>query len=131
MSWLAELRKRRTPEPPRPVEVRNAARATVLASRVLVANRGSARRKGLLGRPSLGPDEGLWIVPCEAVHTFWMRFAIDLVYLDRNRRVVKLRRGVPPWRLSGSLKAHSVLELAPGAIDRSQTDVGDLLDLSL
>ena len=75
---------------------------------VEVADRGPARTRGLLGRQSLAEGEGLWIVPCEAVHTFGMQFAIDLVFLDRRNVVRKVRSSVPPWRLSGCLRARSV-----------------------
>ena len=90
--------------------------ALKMADLVRLAGDGRNRRKGLLGRECLGSGEGLWIVPCEAVHTFWMRFPIDLIYLDRKHRVVKTRSNVGPWRLSGCLRAHSVLELAAGSI---------------
>jgi hypothetical protein len=61
------------------------------------------------------------------VHTFGMRFAIDLVYLDRKHRVVKTRSQVRPWRVSTCLTAHSVIELAPGTIHNTRTMRGDTL----
>ena len=88
------------------------------------------RRKGLLGRKELRAGEGLWIVPCEAIHTFGMQFPIDLVYLDIDKRVKKVRHQVPPWRLSACLSAHSVLELAAGAIHSTGTKPGDQLEFS-
>ena len=111
------------------LKVINITRQTQLASRVELAGHGNSRRKGLLGRDGLAAGEGLWIVPCEAVHTFWMRFAIDLIYLDRKQRVVKTRSNVPPWRLSACLRAHSVVELAAGVIRETQTMPGDQLSL--
>ncbi|HTU51115.1 MAG TPA: DUF192 domain-containing protein [Acidobacteriaceae bacterium] len=117
-------------EPDARWRVLNLTRQTVLAERVEVADRGAKRRKGLLGRSGLGPEEGLWIVPCESVHTFGMRFAIDLVYVDRKLRVRKVRSGVPPWRMSACLTAHSVIELASGAAFASKTQVGDQLEFS-
>jgi uncharacterized protein len=112
------------------MHVANLTRNTVIATAVEVADSGPTRSKGLLGRKGLDAGAGLWIVPCEAVHTFWMQFPIDLIYLDRDLRIRKLRTAVPPWRLSGCLTAHSVLELAPGAIRDSQTQTGDKLDFS-
>ncbi len=112
-------------------KVSNLTRQLVLAERVEVADRGAKRSKGLLGRSGLGPAEGLWILPCEAVHTFGMRFPIDLVYLDRKKRVRKVRSDVRPWRLSACLSAHSVIELAAGAIRASNTEPGDILEFSL
>src|SRR5215469_14869325 len=111
------------------LKVFNLTRSTTLSHSVQVAGNGRNRRKGLLGRESLLDGEGLWIVPCEAVHTFAMRFAIDLVYLDRHHRVVKTRSNVRPWRISGALRAHSVLELAAGVIEQTQTAPGDHLRL--
>jgi uncharacterized protein len=108
----------------------NLTRQTVLAHCVEVADHGATRRKGLLGRDGLSAGEGLWIVPCESVHTFGMRFPIDLVYLDRNKKVRKVRSGVPPWRLSACLSAHSVLELASGTIRMTQTRPGDMFEFS-
>jgi len=104
-------------------------RQTLLVTRLEVAGSGAARRKGLLGRDGLGPGEGLWIVPCESVHTFFMRFPIDLVYLDRNNRVRKVRQAVGPWRISACLAAHSVLELPAGAIRATQTRWGDVVEM--
>lgn len=107
------------------IRVVNLTRHTEIGARIAVADRGPRRRKGLLGRTGLEEGEGLWIVPCEAVHTFGMRFAIDLIYLDRDRRVLKVRHRVAPSRLSGCFRAHSILELRPGAVAASGTQPGD------
>ena len=107
----------------------NQTRKTVLANQLHVTYTSAERRKGLLGRDGLNPGEGLWIVPSQAVHTFFMRFPLDLVYIDSKHRVRKLRQNVPPGRISYSLFASSVLELAAGTIARSQTRKGDLLEI--
>jgi uncharacterized membrane protein (UPF0127 family) len=107
--------------------VRNETRKTVLATGAGVAGTSAERRAGLLGRESLPPGQGLWIVPCEAVHSFFMKFPIDVVYLDRNQRVRKVTRALAPWRLSGCLTAHSVLELPAGTAEATQTEAGDQL----
>ena len=112
------------------VRIFNLTRDSQIADRVLLADDGRSRRKGLLGRDGLDKGEGLWIIPCEAVHTFWMRFAIDLIYLDREYRVLKIRSAVPPWRLSACLRAHSVIELAPGTINEKQVRRGDRLAMN-
>lgn len=108
----------------------NLTRKIQLASRVELAGTGATRTKGLLGRKGLPPGEALWIVPCEAVHTFWMQFALDLVYLDREQRVRKIRRNVPAWRLSACLTAHSVLEFAAGSAGEELVQTGDVIELS-
>jgi uncharacterized protein len=116
------------PEPR--LKIWNLTRQAALAHCVEVANNGATRRKGLLGRDGLPDGQGVWIVPCESVHTFWMKFPIDLVYLDRNKKVKKVKSGVPPWRLSACLSAHSVLEFASGTVHRTQTKPGDSLEFS-
>jgi uncharacterized membrane protein (UPF0127 family) len=112
------------------LKIWNLTRQVVLADCVQVADDSETRRKGLLGRSGLPAGEGLWIVPCESVHTFGMKFPIDLVYLDRKKKVKKVRSGVPPWRVSACLSAHSVLELASGTVRMTQTRPGDTLEFS-
>jgi uncharacterized membrane protein (UPF0127 family) len=110
------------------VRIRNVTRGTVLAERAGVADTSKKRRTGLLKHDGLGPGEGLWIVPCEAVHTFGMRFAIDVLYLNRKRRVVKVRPDMGRWRMSACLRAHSVLELPAGTAGQTDTHIGDQLE---
>jgi uncharacterized protein len=112
------------------LRVANATRGTVMATHLEVAGSGKARRKGLLGRDGLAPGEGLWIIPCESVHTFFMRFPIDLVYLDRGNRVRKVRSSVGAWRISACFSAHSVLELPAGTVRATETERGDILELT-
>lgn len=114
--------------PVRRFEVINV-RTNTVVGRVDLADHGTARRRGLLGRTGLDEGEGLWIKPCEAVHTFGMRFDIDLIFINRRHIVTKVRAGVPPWRISGSLRAVSVLEMSSGMIARSSTQPGDQLRL--
>jgi uncharacterized membrane protein (UPF0127 family) len=109
--------------------VRNQTRQTVLADAAEMADSSAKRRTGLLKHNRLAPGEGLWIVPCESVHTFFMKFPIDLVYLDKRQKVRKVRRAVPPWRLSLCLSAHSVLELPAGRAAETGTSVGDELSV--
>jgi uncharacterized protein len=84
--------------------------------------------QGLLGRKAFTVGEGLHIAPCNSIHTFFMRFAIDALFLDRDGRVVKLLDAIPPWRASGIyFRAHSVLELPAGVAAASGTVEGDRL----
>ena len=112
------------------VVIRNLTRETIIAERAEVASSGPKRSKGLLGRKALDPGGGMWIIPCESVHTFFMQFALDLIYLDRKHRIKKLRSNVGPWRVSACLTAHSIIELPCGTIKDSESRVGDLLQLS-
>lgn len=125
--WRTPVRPSQTASAP-PTTVINTTRQTVLADRLEVANQGPTRRKGLLGRSGLASGEGLWIRPCEAVHTFFMSFPIDLVYLDRSQRIRKIRTRVPAWRISACLSANSVLELPSGCIEATRTQRGDKLE---
>jgi len=109
--------------------VQNTTRGTLIGGAIDSAETSAARRVGLLKHSKLDEGAGLWIVPCESVHTFFMKFAIDLVYLDRQHRVRAIVRGLVPWRISMCLTAHSILELPTGTIDRTRTEKGDRLVL--
>lgn len=133
-SWerlVAHLRPpERSARPQVSFQVTNKTRNTVLATRLTLADTPQTRDKGLLGRDSLAPGEGLWIVPCQAIHMFFMRFSIDLVYVDRKKRVRKVRSSVAPWRISMCLSAHSVLELPVDTVRESRTERGDFLEIT-
>lgn len=110
----------------------NRTRASLLAANVTVANTYLSRLVGLLGKgPSWEQEErGLWIIPSHGVHTLAMRFAIDVVFLDRKRIVVHKHQNLRPWRISKVIpSARSVLELPVGTIARSQTEVGDQIEI--
>jgi uncharacterized protein len=109
------------------VLVRNQTRDTVLGDAVDVADTSAKRRVGLLKHERLDRGQGLWINPCESVHTFFMRFPIDLVYIDKNLKVKKVRHAVPAWRMSMCLTARSIIELPAGAAAESGTQAGDQL----
>jgi uncharacterized membrane protein (UPF0127 family) len=109
--------------------VLNRTRNSVVAQSANIADSAATRRKGLLGRTELNRGEGLWIIPCSAVHSWGMQFSIDLVYLDRKRRVRKVRPALSPWKFSACLLAHSVLELPVGTIAETQTKAGDQIDI--
>jgi uncharacterized protein len=107
--------------------VRNQTRNALLGDAVEIADTSGKRRVGLLRHERLEPGTGLWIVPCESVHTFFMKFPIDLVYVDKKHKVKKVRHAVPPWRLSACFTAHSVLELPAGTVEKTGTVAGDEL----
>ncbi len=111
--------------------VRNLTRGTILADGVQLADSPRTRRMGLLKRERLEPGEGLWIVPTQAIHTFWMRFSIDVAFLDRHLRIKKVYHRMPPFRLTRLVwGARSVLELASGVLANSRTESGDELQFS-
>jgi len=98
-------------------QVVNRARGTVLATRLEVAGSAAERTKGLLGRDGLAPGEGLWIVPCESVHTFFMRFAIDVLFLDASGCLIRAVRDLKPWRVCWPVwRARVVVEIPAGTV---------------
>lgn len=111
------------------LSIRNQTRGCLLGNAIGRADTSSSRREGLLKRTGLREGEGLWIVPCEAIHTFFMKFAIDVLFLDKKRRVVKTVTCLRPWRLALSWRGRSVLELPAGAIERTGTRPGDQLEV--
>lgn len=110
------------------MRVRNVTRDVQLADRANIADSSETRRTGLLKHTGLAPGEGLWIAPCEAVHTFFMKFPIDVVFLDKKKQVVKVRHDMGAWRIAGSLSARTVLELPAGTCKRTGTVKGDQLE---
>jgi uncharacterized membrane protein (UPF0127 family) len=102
---------------------------SAIATDVEVAETRAMRRRGLLGRDGLGPQAALMLTPCLAVHTAFMRFPIDIVFLDRDGFAVKLLSDVPPWRMTAAVSAHSVVELAAGSLRRHAVALGDRLYL--
>ncbi len=75
------------------------------------------------------PDEGIYLVPCEGVHTFGMKFPIDVAFLDSKGTVLAVHHGLKPWRISKLLfRARGVLELAAGRLRQTETEIGDVLE---
>jgi hypothetical protein len=110
------------------VFVYNKTKETFLAFRVNIADSVAGRLIGLLGRRSLKPDSGVWIVPANAIHTIGMMFSFDVVMIDKNFRVVSVKELVKPFRvILPKLRAESVIELPAHTICRSRTEVGDEL----
>jgi hypothetical protein len=113
----------------RRLRVHNPSRATTLADRAQIADTSRTRKTGLLKHDRLESGEGLWIKPCEGVHTVGMKFPIDVLFLDKRQRVVKIRAAMPRWRMTVCLWAHSVLELPSGTAAATKTAAGDQLQL--
>ncbi len=110
------------------MQVKNVTRGVLLASSAVAAKDSRSRRTGLLKHDHLAAGEGLWIVPCEAVHTFGMKFAIDVLFLSRSKKVLKIRKQMGLRRISMCLRAHSVLELPAGVLEATGTAPGDQLE---
>ncbi len=112
----------------------NRTRTTYLATELMIARTHWTRFRGLMATDAsrFRKGQGLWISPSRGVHTFAMRFPIDVVYLDRDRTVIHVEEDLKPWRLAAiRIRATSVLELPTGTIRESKTTLGDLVDIFL
>lgn len=86
------------------------------------------RGKGLLGRDGLNDDHGLWIKPCNNIHTFFMKFKIDCVFLDEHLVIQRISSNMKPFRVAGPVwKARSVIEFKAGTVEKAKLAVGDQL----
>ncbi len=113
------------------VVVVNTRNAALLSDRCKLATSIPARTMGLLNRSSLETGEGLLIRPCSSVHCFFMRFPIDVLFLDKENRVLKMYAPLKQWRASCIVRgAKQTLELPAGTIGRTGTEVGDVLQIS-
>jgi uncharacterized protein len=110
------------------VRVVNCRSGAILGDRVALAVGVGSRLRGLLGRSGLSPGEGLWLEPCSSIHMFFMRFAIDVLFVDSGGAVVKRCVEIRPWRVAaGGISARAALELPVGVVERSETQIGDRL----
>jgi uncharacterized membrane protein (UPF0127 family) len=113
------------------VTVTNTSRKIVIGDRIQIADTSLTRLFGLLGRRSLDAGRGLWIKPSSGVHTFGMTFPIDVIGLDKERRVIKLWSNLVPWRVTSvSTKLRSVVELPAGTIQQCGVQIDDLLEFN-
>ena len=108
----------------------NQTKNTILAEDIYFADTPFKRLKGLLGRKNLNRGEALIIKPCNSIHTFFMRFPIDVLFLDRNNQAVQIIPSLKPFRLTRIyFKANLVIELPSGTINATNTHIGDRLQI--
>jgi uncharacterized membrane protein (UPF0127 family) len=122
-SFLAPL----LDDPDSPFLLVNERSHVTLAHRIEAAFDSKRRNKGLLGRNGLDSGSALVLAPCTAVHTFFMQFALDVLFVDRSGRVIKTVSDLRPWRIAAAIGAHAVVELPAGVILASGTQAGDSL----
>lgn len=104
----------------------------LLADRLLVTNSFWQRAAGLMGRKELRQGEGLLLVPCNSIHTLFMRFSIDVLFLSRDFTVMKIVHKMPPWRPASVCRgAFQVVELGAGTVSVAGVAVGDQLAITL
>jgi len=110
------------------MRIRNRTRKTLLGSNVRLAASWWERLRGYLGRPAPKPGEGMLLVGCNGIHTYWMTFDLDVLFLDEKGTVLESVRSLRPWRKTRRVRgARYVLEVPAGTIDSSKTQVGDEL----
>lgn len=111
------------------MQILNKSKNTVIAQNVFLADTFWTRMKGLLGRRELPAGEALVITKCRSIHMFFMRFAIDAIFVDKQNRVVGLVEGIRPFRLSPVFfRAYYVIELKAGVIAATKTSFHDQLE---
>jgi len=112
------------------VRIENTTRGTVVADRAVLASSPPKRLVGLLNRKHLEPGEGLALVPGGAIHMFFMRMSIDVIFADKEGNVLKTAINVKPWRMVMAPRhTRYTIELPVGAIESSGTQPGDRLDI--
>lgn len=107
----------------------NVTTGRTLVERVGIAQDFKSRSIGLLGRQGLDKDEGLLIKPCNSIHTFFMKFSIDAIFLDKSGHIVKIATGIKPWRLCGAiLTGYMVLETSAASQAKELSSLGDMIE---
>ena len=113
------------------VRIVNLTKNTLIAQEAQIASSLGQRMKGLLGRRGLSTNEALILKPCSSIHTFFMRFPIDVLFLNQNMRIIRLIQPMLPNRLGPVVwGAKTIIELPAGRIAQTQIEVGDTVDLS-
>ena len=112
------------------MQIVNTTKGVVITQKAQIASSLGQRLKGLLGKKSLPANEGLILKPCASIHTFFMRFPIDVLFLDKNMRVIRLIHDMSPAHLSSTAWGSKMtIELPAGKINQTSTQVGDILEL--
>lgn len=112
------------------MRITNTTKETILADNCKIADTFFTRFMGLMGKDGLSKRSGLLITPCNSIHMFFMKFPLDVVFIDTNYKVVHLEENIVPWRVSKIIwESASVIELPIGTIKESRTEIGDILYL--
>ncbi|MFH1246054.1 MAG: DUF192 domain-containing protein [Candidatus Omnitrophota bacterium] len=112
------------------VVIYNVSKTTILAKEAVIAASLAQRMQGLLGRVAFLANEGLILQPCSSIHTFFMRFPIDVLFLDKHKRVVKQIQNLPPFRVSPIVWTSCLaIELPAGTINQTNTQKNDIIEI--
>lgn len=108
----------------------NSTKNMVLSNRLDVADTFFSRLKGLMGRPKLEADSAMLITRCNSIHTCFMKFPIDVIFVDKNFRVKSIQKNIKPWRFTAPvIGSKSVIEFSAGVFSENQVEVGDILNV--
>jgi len=104
----------------------------ILSDKLKIANNPLSRMIGLLGKRKLNKGEGLYIIPCNSIHSFFMKFKFDVIFINKKNKIVYLIEDMPAWRASKiCFSANSVIELPSGVIKETKTNIGDILEFKI
>ncbi len=110
-------------------QLHNTTKNHVIATEVIVAKSFLERGRGLLGKKSFPKKKALWIHRCRDIHTFFMKFPIDVIFVNKKLQVLSVRTNINPWRFAFNHKANSVFEFKAGSINKSLVEIGDQLNV--
>lgn len=114
------------------VEIINVTKGNIICSDGALADVFFSRLKGLIGKSELKDSQGLCIIPCKSVHTFFMKFSIDVVFVDKHGIVCEIIKNLKSYKISKYIsKAHYAIELSSGMCDKADIELNDLIDLKI
>ena len=112
------------------MKITNISKNTIIGSNINIANTFYKRLIGLMFKKSINKDEGLLISPCNSIHMFFMKFSIDVIFIDKNDKILYVLEDFKPWRISKIvLGSKYVLELPPKTIKNTLTTIGDIIKI--
>ncbi len=112
------------------ITIINKSNNKIIGNKIAHANNFVTRFFGLMGKKALNEEEGLLITPCNSIHMMFMKFPLDIIFLDKQFKIVYVIESLKPWRVSPVIfKAQSVIELPEGTISRSESKVDDTLEI--
>lgn len=111
------------------IEIKNKETKEIIANKIGLANTMFSRFIGLISKKSIDENEGILLTPCNSIHMMFMKFPIDVVFLDKRNKVIKIIENIQPWKISPIVfKAQSVLELSSGTVSKKNIKIDDILD---
>jgi len=111
--------------------IKNTKNNFILGNKIYLANNSITRLSGLMGKESFGEIDGMLIKPCNSIHTFFMKFPIDVIFISKDNKIIRVVENLKEWKISPIVfKAHSTLELPIKTIEKTNSEVGDILEIS-